>query len=192
MEYVIARATRLKWLTLGLPNEVAQLIGFDPAAGGSPEASRTVSFLSRGRGIARVVATYAAREALAVETVRGRLLATARLGERLLFSLPVQLAQHLEVDLTPRPAHARGTHDVLAWLVPAPEYYDYRRRTDADGTWTGLAGGGSAHVYVAKSLVPFPRDLAQLADAEARIEQEEWAPGIEALQRVARVRRPTP
>ncbi len=190
MEYVVARATRLTWLTLGLPAEVAQLIGFDPGGGGARDQSRSVSFLSRGRGIARVVATYPAREALAVETLRGRLIATARLGDRLLFSLPVLLAQHLELDLTPRPDHARGTHDPIAWLVPAPEYHEYRRRTDAGEPWEGLADGRLARVYVEKSLLPFPRDLAQLAEVETRIEQEEWVPGIEALQRVARPRRP--
>ncbi|HYA57457.1 MAG TPA: hypothetical protein VEH57_03215 [Thermoplasmata archaeon] len=189
MEYVIVRAMHPTWLTMQLPAEVADLIRFRPEEGLHRETSRSVSFLARGAGVARVIATHPAREALAVETVRNRLLATARPGERLLFTLPAPVVQHLGLKVYSKGPHLRGTDDSLVWFVPAPEYYEYRSVVAAGRAWVAPSSGPFAHVYVAKSLLPLPRDVAQLAEAEVRIEEEEWAPAVEALQRVGRPRR---
>jgi hypothetical protein len=190
MEYVILRAVHPSWLTMQLPLEVAELIRFRPEDGNGPEASRAISFLARGPGIVRVIATHPAREALAVETVRGRLLATARPGERHIFSLPTAVLRHLNLQVYSRgPRAGRGTDDRTIWFVPAPEYYEYRSVVESGKGWTGPSNGPFAHVYAAKSLFPFPRELAQLAELELRIEEEEWRPGIEALQKVGRGRR---
>jgi hypothetical protein len=190
MEFVILRAVHPTWLTMQLPLEVAELIRFAPEDGTAREASRSISFLARGPGFARVIATHHAREALAVETVRGRLLASARPGERHLFSLPTAVLRHLGIQVYSRgPRAGRGTDDRIVWFVPAPEYYEYRSVVEAGRTWNAPASGPFAHVYVARSLVPFPRDFAQLAELELRIEEEEWRPGIDALQKVGRGRR---
>ncbi|HTP55470.1 MAG TPA: hypothetical protein VML53_02235 [Thermoplasmata archaeon] len=190
MEYVVVRATHPTWLTLQLPTEVATLIRFEPPGGAEGrDAGRTISFLARGPGLVRVIATYPAREALAIETVRSRLLANARPGDRLLFTLPSPVAEHLGLKVYSRGPRLRGTDDTIVWFVPAPEYYEYRSITTAGRDWTGPTGGPFAHVYLAKSLVPFPKELAQLAETEFRIEQEEWRPGVEALHRIGRGRR---
>lgn len=190
MEYVILRAGHPTWLTMQLPSEVADLLRFRPEEGSQREVSRSVSFLARGPGVTRVIATHPAREALAVEIVRGRLLASARPGERHLFSLPTAVIQHLGLQVYSRGTRAgRGTDDSVLWFVPAPEYYEYRSVVDAGKAWTAPASGPFAHVYLAKSLVPFPKELGPLAELEYRIEEEEWRPGIEALQRVGRGRR---
>jgi hypothetical protein len=189
MEYVIVRAMHPTWLTMQLPAEVAELIGFRPEEGPHREASRTVSFLARGAGVARVIASYPAREALAVETVRNRLIASARPGDRHLFTLPSPVVQHLGLQVYSRGPRLRGTDDALLWFVPAPEYYEYRSVVEAGKRWTGPSGTPFAHVYVAKSLFPFPKEFVQLAETEFRIEEEEWRPGVEALQRVGRGRR---
>jgi hypothetical protein len=189
MEYVVVRAMHPTWLTLQLPTEVATLIQFDPEAGAGVEASRSISFLARGPGIARVIATHPAREALAVETVRNRLLATARPGERLLFTLPTPVSHHLGLQVYSRGARVRGTDDSLLWVVPAPEYYEYRSVVGGGKPWTGPSSGPFAHVYLLKSLYPFPREFAGLANLEYRLEEDEWRPGIEALQKVGRSRR---
>jgi hypothetical protein len=190
MEYVVLRAVHPTWLAMQLPLEVAELIRFHPEEGSSREASRSISFLARGSGLARVIATHPAREALAVETVRGRLLASARPGERHLFSLPTAVLRHLNLQVYSRgPRAGRGTDDRTIWFVPAPEYYEYRSVVESGKGWTGPSNGPFAHVYVAKSLFPFPREFAQLAELELRIEEEEWRPGIEALQKVGRGRR---
>jgi hypothetical protein len=190
MEYVVVRATHPTWLTMQLPTEVASLIRFDPPRSGEgSDAARSISFLARGPGLVRVIATHPAREALAIETVRSRLLATARPGDRLLFTLPAPVADHLGLKVFSRGPRVRGTDDTLLWFVPAPEYYEYRSIAGSGKAWTGPAGGPFAHVYLARSLLPFPREFAQLAELEFRIEREEWRPGVEALQRLGRGRR---
>jgi hypothetical protein len=189
MEYVVVRAMHPTWLTMQLPTEVATLIRFDPGADAAGEASRTVSFLSRGPGIARIIATHPAREALAIETVRSRLLANARPGDRLLFTLPTPVAQHLGLQVFSRGPRVRGTDDSLLWFMPAPEYYEYRSILASGKPWTGPSIGPFAHVYLAKSLLPLPKEIAQLAEQEFRIEEDEWGPAVEALQRVGRGRR---
>jgi len=189
MEYVIVRATHPTWLTMQLPTEIAELICFDPTVEEGAAAARSISFLARGPGIARVIATYPAREALAVETVRDRLLATARPGERLLFTLPGSVANHLGLKVYSRGNRVKGTDDTVVWLVPAPEYYEFRSVRESGKGWSGPSSGPFAHVYLARSLVPFPRELASLAELEVRVEEEEWRPAVAALQRLGRGRR---
>lgn len=183
MEYVIAHTTHPKHLTLGLPGAVARRIGFDPKARDQADTSRSISFLSRGAGIARVVTTYAVREALAIETLRGRLIASARPARNLVFAFPIPLAKHLRLDRTPRPGRPRGTDDTILWFLPASEYYESQRGAEPEGHPAGQATGGLAHVYLTKSVIPLPKEFGQLAETEARIEQEEWRPGVEAIQR---------
>ena len=189
MEYVIVRATHPSWLTMQLPTEVAELIRFEPRTDAGGTAGRSVSFLARGPGLARVIATYPAREALAVETVRDRLLATARPGERLLFTLPTQVVNHLGLKVFSRGDRVKGTDDSVLWFVPAPEYYEFRSVVEHGKTWMGPSSGPFAHVYLTRSLVPFPRELDGLADLEFRIEEEEWRPAVAALQHLGRGRR---
>ena len=189
MEYVIVRATHPSWLTLQLPSEVAQLIGFDPRAEAGASSPRSISFLARGPGIVRVVATYRAREALAVEAVRERLLATARPGDRLLFTLPGAVVDHLGLKVYPRGERVKGTDDTVVWLVQAPEYYEFRSVLESGKSWTGPSSGPLAHVYLLRSLVPFPRGLDGLGDLDYHVEEDEWRPAIVALQRVGRGRR---
>jgi hypothetical protein len=190
MEYVLLKAVHPTWLTTQLPVEVGDLLRYPPLDRSDPHVARSISFLARGVGIARVIAPPTAREALAVETVRGRLLASARPGDKNLFSLPTAVIRHLGLQVYSRgPRAGRGTDDRIVWFVPAPEYYEYRSVVESGKSWTGPSSGPFAHVYLTKSLVPFPRELAQLAEIEVRIEEEEWRPGIEALQRVGRGRK---
>ena len=189
MEYVIVRATHPTWLTMQLPAEVAELICFRPETGANREPSRTISFLARGPGVARVIAAHPAREALAIETVRNRFIASARPGERHLFTLPTPVVQHLGLHVFSRGPKLRGTDDRILWFAPAPEYYEYQSVVEAGKSWSGPSGGPFARVYVMRSLFPFPKELSTLAELEYRIEEEEWRPAVEALQRVGRGRR---
>ena len=190
MEYVVIRATHPTWLTLQLPSEVADLLRYRPEDDGpNREASRTIAFLARGAGFSRVLASAPAKEALAVETVRSRLIASARPGDRGLFTLPAPVVQHLGLKVYSRGPRLRGTDDALVWFVPAPEYYEYRSVLEGRRAWTGPSGGAFAHVYLAKSLLPFPREFGGLAELDFRIEEAEWRPAVEALKRVGRGRR---
>lgn len=189
MEYVVVWASHPSWMTLQLPRNVAELMGYRPEEGVERDSSRTIAFLARGAGVARVVATHPAREALAVETVRSRFLASARPGDRHVFTLPTAVVSHLGLRVTQRgPRAGRGSDDGLVWLVPAPEYYEYRAVVDDGRTWTQPSNGPFAHVYLTRSLYPFAEALAGLSSLEEQIE-EEWRPAVRLLQRVGRPRR---
>jgi hypothetical protein len=189
MEYVVVWASHPSWMTLQLPRDVAELIAYRPEAGSQRDPSRTISFLARGTGVARVVATHPAREALAVETVRSRFLASARPGDRHVFTLPTAVVNHLGMRVTQRgPRAGRGSDDGLVWFVPAPEYYEFRAVADDGRPWSEPSNAPFAHVYLTRSLYPFPDAVAGLAALEAAIE-EEWRPAVRVLQRVGRPKR---
>jgi hypothetical protein len=190
MEYVGIKTVHPTWLTLQLPNEVAELLRYDPDEASDPRVpGRGLAYLSRGPGIVRVVSAYAARELLPIEIVRDRYLATAHPTSKLLHNLPQGVIQHLGVRILQRgPKGARATDDALLWFLPAPEYYEFRSRERLGKEWTGPSTGGFAHVYLAKSVLPLPGEFPHLADLETRIEAEEWSPRLDALARTTRSR----
>jgi hypothetical protein len=190
MEYVIVWASHPSWLTLQLPKDVAELIGYHPEEGSFRDSSRTISFLARGPQIARVVSTHRAREALAVETVRSRLIASARPGDRRIFTLPNALTEYLGLRVLQRgPRAGRGTGDGLVWFAPAPEFYEFRSVSDEGRPYAGPSNAPFGSVYVTNALYPFPAGLAELDQMEAHIEATEWRPAVRMLQRVGRTRR---
>ena len=135
----------------------------------------------------RVVASFRAPEVLAIETIRNRFIAPARVGDKLVFNLPMPVVRHLGLQTQRRgPSATRATDDSIIWFLPATEYYEFRGKERSEKGWRGPSPGGLAHVYVSKSLIPFSRELE---DLEARIETEDWRPRIEALQRAHRSRR---
>jgi hypothetical protein len=85
------------------------------------------------------------------------------------------------------PQLGRGTDDRILFLIPEEEYHDACAAKSEGASWAGPRGGGRAHIYVAKAVVPLPRGLAQLSELERRIEEEEWRPGVAALQKVRHV-----
>ena len=185
MEYVILRSIRPTWLTMQLPDDAAELLRYrGPPARAEIDRTGSISFLARGSGIARVVASHLAREPLAIEQLRDRLIATARPGERRLFSIPSALVEYLGLTVEVRgPRMGRRTDDQMIWFLPAPEYYEFRAAEGAPMAWKGRSHGGMAHVYVAKATLPGPKALSGLADMESHIETEDWTRAIEALQR---------
>jgi len=190
MEFVIVWASHPTWLTLQLPKDVAELIGYRPEEGAERDSSRTISFLARGPQVARVVSTHRAREALAVETVRGRLIASARPGDRRIFTLPNALTEYLGLRVLQRgPRAGRGTGDGLVWFAPAPDFYEFRAVADEGKPYFGPSSGPFAPVYVTNALYPFPSGIADLAERETQIETTEWRPAVRMLQRVGRGRR---
>ncbi len=191
MEYVALRSSHPTWLTMQLPSDAVELLKFrSPSPRALADGTGSITFLARGTGIARAVATHLSREALAVESVRERLLASARPGERHLFSLPTALLAHLGIGVSVRgPRAGKGTDDQILWFLPAEEYYDFRKSEAERTVWHGPSLGGSAHVYVAKAILPPPRALGSLAVTEEQIEQVEWATAAEAFHPPGRGRR---
>lgn len=190
MEYVVLAAQHPRWLSLHLPNEVAELLRFRPAdVRDLRPPARGISFLARGPGVVRVVGSLTAAEILPLETVRNRFIAPAAVSSKGIFNLPNAVARHLLLQTAvPGAPEGRGTDDQLIWFLPAPEYYEFRAVQRLERPWTGPAEGGFAHVYLSRALIPMDPELAQL---EGEIEAEEWRPRLEAIQRGApRARRP--
>ncbi|MCI4363273.1 MAG: hypothetical protein L3K13_03095 [Thermoplasmata archaeon] len=187
MEYVILRAAHPTYLNLQLPGEVATLIEFDDTEPRrSRTLARTIAFLSRGPGVVRVAASSRAEEFLPVETVRRRLLASARLSEKRVFALPTAVSRHLGLHIqAAEPGQPRFTDDSLLWFLPAPEYYEFRTQERSGKRWQGPSGGGLARVYLARSELPGHEELEEV---EARIEREEWPARVELVARSGRGR----
>jgi len=194
VEYVILRAVHPSRLITQLPREVAELMGFPVGVTMGRTDSRSISFLGRGDGVARVVATYPVREAIALESIRGRLLGSAQFGEKFIFSLPTSVLGHLGVQVRSgegRPG--RATADSLLWLLPSPEYYQYRADTADGAAWAGpLDESDLAHIYLTRSRIPLPNGLLDLYERDREIESQEWAPSLRALRRVGAGRMATP
>lgn len=188
MDYVVLRSSHPTWLTLQLPADAVDLLKFrPPSARTASDGTGSITFLSRGPGIARVLATHLAREAIAVESVRDRLIASARPGARHLFSLPTALLSHLGLQVTVRgPREGKGTDDQILWFLPAAEYYGYRQAEADRSAWRGPSVGGSAHLYVARSILPPPRGVSQLAAMDDQIERVEWAAATQAFTALSR------
>lgn len=187
-EYVVLKAMHPTYLNLQLPTEVAEIVEYDSRALSSlPMPARGIAFVARGPGVLRVLPTFRAGEFLPIETVNLRYLATAHLSEKLIFNLPEAAVNHLGLKVQFRSAReGKFTDDGLVWFLPAPEYYEYRARSRLGKRWTGPSGGGLAHVYLARSVIPWDGQLDQI---ERRIETEEWRLRGEPVERVARMRR---
>jgi hypothetical protein len=187
-EYVVLKALHPTYLNLQMPTEVGEVIQYDPAElRGLHAPAQGISFLTRGAGVVRVVPSFRAGAILPLETVRNRYLATARLSEKLVFNLPEAVILHLGLKVQTRtPRELRFTDDGLVWFLPAPEYYEYRARQRTGKGWRGPATGELAHVYLARSLIPW---TAELEEIERRIDVEEWRPQLEAPGRGGRPRR---
>ena len=191
MEYVALRSSHPTWLTMQLPSDAVELLKFrSPSPHAPVDGTGSITFVARGPGIARAIATHLSREALAVESVRERLLASARPGARHLFSLPAAHLAHLGVSVSVRgPRAGKGTDDQILWFLPAEEYYAYRK-AEVEGTpWHGPSLGGSAHLYLSKALLPPPRTMGALAATEDQIEEVEWKAATEAFHPPGRGRR---
>ncbi|MCI4358689.1 MAG: hypothetical protein L3J95_06150 [Thermoplasmata archaeon] len=190
MEYIALKTVHPTWLTLQLPTEVAELLGYDPSESLTTRSpGHGLAYLSRGLGVVRVLSAFRARDVLPIEIVRTRYLATARPTPKLLHNLPLAVILHLGLQVIPRgPKQARSTDDGLLWFVPAPEYYEYRGQERLGKGWTGPSTGEMAHVYLARSLLPLPFDLPMLEELETRIEREEWSPRLQAVHALPRGR----
>jgi hypothetical protein len=184
MEYVALRAVHPTYLNLQLPTEAAEFVEFRiEEARPLPPAARGIAFLARGPGVVRVVTTLGAGDLLPLEILHNRYLATAMLTERLIFNLPEAVVQHLGMKVQTMPKkESRFTDDGLLWFLPAPEYYEFRARQRSGRGWEGPAGPGLAHLYLARSVIPWANELETI---EKRIDSDEWRPRLEALQRVS-------
>ena len=187
MESVILRAVHPTYLNTQLPSEVAELLQYRLEEVRHLTApARGIAFFARGPGTVRVVASFRAGDLLAAETAKNRYLAAAQLTEKLVFSLPEAVVDHLGLRSQPRGPHGiKSTDDSVVWFLPAPEYYEFRAAERAGRPYAGPATGGLAHVYLAKSLLEFP---SAGVDPES-LERDLGAPRAEVVPRNPRPRR---
>ncbi|HEV2316297.1 MAG TPA: hypothetical protein VGV89_01815 [Thermoplasmata archaeon] len=187
-EYVVLKAVHPTYLNLQMPTEVGEVIQYDPAELRELHApARGIAFLTRGAGVVRVVPSFRAGALLPLETVRNRYLATAHLSDKLVFNLPEAVVLHLGLKVQTRsPRDTRFTDDGLVWFLPAPEYYEYRARQRSGKGWHGPTSGVLAHVYLARSVIPWASELEEI---ERRIDAEEWRPQLESPGRTSRWRK---
>jgi hypothetical protein len=158
--YVVLKATHATFLTLQLPRDVAELIGFDAAESAALRApGREVAFLARGPGVCRVISLRRSASMLAEEIQFDRFIASARVSRKRLFFLPVAVAHHLGLEVErASPSGKTSTFDSVVWLADAPAYYEYRSGRDRSGRESSDETP-PARVYVTKSMIPMPLDL---------------------------------
>jgi hypothetical protein len=155
--WVVFKTVHPSWGTLILPTEIAELLGVPPPQpkGERPDPSRrTLAFLDRGPGRVRVISLYRSAPTFARAVQRQQLVAQAQVSEKLYMNLPDAVEAHLNLKTVLVPERrSRRTNDMLAWMLPAEEYYTYREAT-ADGAAYGISTKGPAHIYLVKSYFP--------------------------------------
>jgi len=193
LEYVVLTATCPTFLNTQLPSVVQSLLGFQPKTGGlNADASRSITFFARQPGVVRVVTTLQAQFVLGSEYAQNRYLGKASVASRGLFNIPAAVQRALRIRSEPHgDGNARITDDMVMWLVPAPEYFEYAGTVRRGRPWSRPSGSRFTHLYLAKSLLPADPLLASLTEFESKVEAEEWQPRVEALQKIDRSRRAT-
>lgn len=145
------------WGTTILPLEVSEALGVPPiqAKGERPDPSRrSIAFLERGEGRVRVISVYRSPLVLAAAISKSRVVAQIGLSDKLYFNLPAAVESYLSLKGFRDPGnHNRVTDDVLAWLMPAEEFYTFREAKREGKAPEGQLGG-PAHVYLMKSHFP--------------------------------------
>lgn len=186
-EYVVLKTVHPTFLNLQMPTEVGTVIGYEPREDGSwAPPARGIAFLARGPGVVRVAPTRRVSEYLPFEMAHDRYLATAHLSEKLVFNLPEAVIQYLGLKVQREPKGTRFTDDGLLWFLPAPEYFEFRAQQRSGEPYRGPSLGALAHMYLARSLIPWEGELDRL---EREIELEEWSGRPLAAGRAGRTRR---
>lgn len=140
---------------MALPRVVAQILGCtreDLAKLGRPQ--RGIAFLARPERTVRVVGMHRHAGLVAQALRQNEVVGIAQVTPtNVTFNIPDAVEEHLCLLTYRREGKdyaVTGTDDTLAWIMPASEYYPFRRAERADKPWNQPEGG--AHVYVRKSL----------------------------------------
>jgi hypothetical protein len=170
-DWVVFRAVRATTGTTQLPTDVAELIGCTQEALANLERPGwNLAFLNRGPGRLRVVGAYHSAELVAQEVKSNRVVALVPLSKKLIFGLPVVVADYLGLDTLPHVARLEGWQDPLAWVVPAEEFYAYRRR-ELEGGTEPKPDPSDTHVFLTRSvfhgLFPPLRQIEDEVEPEA-------------------------
>ncbi|MDE1820930.1 MAG: hypothetical protein KGJ23_11245 [Euryarchaeota archaeon] len=155
--WVVFKTGHPSYGTTILPLELAEALGLPPVQpkGERPDPSRrSVAFLDRGDGRLRVISVSRSPMVLAAAISQSKVVSQIGLSDKLYFNLPAAVESFLSLKGFRDPEnHNRVTDEVLAWLMPAEEYYTFREaKREEKPPLASL--GGPAHVYLMKSHFP--------------------------------------
>jgi hypothetical protein len=155
--WVVFKTVHPSWGTLILPSEVSELMGVPPPLekGERPDpARRTLAFLDRGPGRVRVISLFRSAQVFAEAVEERRLIGQAQVSDKLYLNLPDAVEDHLNLKRWFVPERrSQRTNDMLAWMIPAEEYYAWREATQ-DRSPHVLPPSGPANIYLVKSYFP--------------------------------------
>ena len=152
---------------MALPRDVATILGCtreDLARLQRPQ--RAIAFLRRPAGMLRVVGMGQSADLAGKGLTSKELVGIAHVTPtKLTFNIPVAVEVHMGLETYRRPGKdhlVTGADDPVAWVMPANEYYPYRRAVREGKPYVPPEGG--AHLYFRKSV--FPGLMPALDDIE--------------------------
>lgn len=154
-DWVVLWATSPSSNYMTLPRDVAKLLGCtreEIAQLRRPQ--RAIAFLSRPDRTLRVVGAHRHAAVLGAALHHNEVVGIAQVtSTNITFNVPDAAEEHMGLQTYRRPGKGyavTGTDDTIAWIMPAREYYLFRRSEREGKPWTQPEGG--AHVYLRKSL----------------------------------------
>ncbi len=154
-DWVILWATSPSSNYMTLPRDVAKLLGCTREdLAGLRRPQRAIAFLSRPANTLRVIGVHRHAGLVGQALHDNEVVGMAQLTPtNVTFNVPDAVEAHMGLQTYRRPGKdyvVTGTDDTLAWIVPATEYYPFRRAEREGRPWAQPEGG--AHVYFRKSL----------------------------------------
>ncbi|MDG7029669.1 MAG: hypothetical protein JRN38_05430 [Nitrososphaerota archaeon] len=150
-----------------LPRDVATILGCtreDLVKLRRPQ--RAIAFLTRPDHTLRVVGMHRHADIVGKSLAAHEVVGIAQVTPtNVTFNVPDAVEAHMDLETYRRPDKdyvVTGSNDVVCWIMPAREYYPYRRAERSGRPWTQPEGG--VHVYFRKSL--FPDTLPNLPHLE--------------------------
>ena len=148
-------ATSPKSNYMALPRDVAKILGCtrdELAKLGRPQ--RGIAFLARPERAVRVVGMHQHANLVAQALRQNEVVGIAQVTPtNVTFNIPDAVEEHLGLQTYRRPGKdyvVTGTDDSMAWIMPASEYYPFRKAEREGRPWTQPERG--AHVYLRQSL----------------------------------------
>ena len=154
-KWVVLWATSPTSNYMALPRVVAKILGCtreNLAKLGRPQ--RGIAFLARPELTVRVVGMHRHADLVAQALRQNEVVGIAKVTPtKVTFNIPDAVEEHLGLQTYLRPGKkyaVTGRDDTLAWIMPASEYYPFRRAEREGEPWTHPEGG--AHIYLRRSL----------------------------------------
>ncbi len=154
-QWVVLWATSPASNYMALPRDVAKILGCtrDELAKLS-RPQRGIAFLARPERAVRVVGRHRHTNLVAQALRQNEVVGVAQVTPtNVTFNIPDAVEEHLGLQTFRRPGKdyaVTGTDDTIAWIMPASDYYPYRRVERQGMPWTQPLGG--THVYLRKSV----------------------------------------